>query len=159
VHLHYEHLRILGEARIAKARPGGSTVAACCLVAAGMAVISMSPLFLLTGLFVGGAVLWIGVGIVGVGAICFIAAWGLHRGYLWGWFGAILLTGFSFALAWWMNQVGSPVLSFLAAVLVFDSLAIQLMLWRRSVRDWCFRSHRVRADRYAGMAVELNGSR
>ena len=118
MHLHYGQLRILGEASIAKARPGGSIVAACCLVMAGLVVTSMSPLFILTGLFAGAPMLWIGEGIVAAGAVCFVVAWGLYRGYLWGWFGAALLTALSLAFAWKMNQVGSPVLSAQAAMLV-----------------------------------------
>src|SRR5271165_6646464 len=141
--LNHEYLKTLGEARIAEVRPVGSIVAACGLVAAGTIVISMSPLFLLTGLFVGGPIWWIGVGIVGVGAVWFVVAWGVYRGYLWGWFGAVLLAVLSLDLAWWMNQVGSPVLSNLGTVLIVDNLAVQLLLWWRPVRGWFFQSHRV----------------
>jgi hypothetical protein len=155
--IHRRYLRTLGEDRIAEARPVGSIAAACGLAAAGMIVISMSPLFPLTGLFVGGPILWIGVAIVGVGVVWFVVARGVYRGYLWGWFGAVLLAVLSLALAWWMNQVGSRVLSYLGTMLMVDHFAVLLMLWRRPVRDWFFESHRVRADGYNGTAVELKG--
>ena|SRR5271166_4636297 len=78
--LNRDYLKTLGEARIAEVRPVGSIVAACGLVAAGTIVISMSPLFLLTGLFVGGPIWWIGVGIVGVGAVWFVVSRGAYTG-------------------------------------------------------------------------------
>jgi hypothetical protein len=161
MHLHYEHLRILGEAGIARARPGGSLAAAYGLVMAGLIVISMSPKFLLLGFiieFTTGFIearyfVWIGLGIVALGAACLVVAWGVSRGFLWGWFGAELLTVLCLALAWSITETGWPILNSLAAVLVVDHLAIQFMLWRSSVRSWFSQSHRVRARGYEGVAV------
>ena len=110
----------------------------------------MSAPFLLTGLFAGPHLLWIGGVCLGVGMICAVLAWGLYKGYLWAWCGAVLLTLPSMVLAWWMNQAGFQLLFILSVTLLMLQLAVLFLLWRAAVRRWFAQTRRLRSSGYVG---------
>ena len=149
-----EFLSILGEARIARERPAGVIVAIVCSGMAAMVILMMSPLFILTGLFVAGPMLWIGGAIVGLAAVNLVPLWGLFRGHLWAFFATVWLAVASAILACCMIAVGSPILTALAASLLLLHLRAQCLLWNAETRRWFSRSHRLRSHGYR----ELEGT-
>ena len=148
-----EHLRIIGESLIANARPPGVGMATLCSVLAGLVVIMMSTPFLLTGLFVGDPVWWIGEGVVGAGLVCIVPAWGLYRGYLWAWCAEVLLAVLFVALAWWWMIGAGYRLGPLSTTLIILHLMVQFMLWKPRTRRWFCQSHRLRSHGYEGVEV------
>ncbi len=148
-----ELMRLFAEDHIARTRPASVVVAGVGLVLAGLIVARMSIVFLLPGLFVGGAVLLLALLCLGAGLGFVLLGWWIFRGYALAWYVAILSPLAWLAFSWWVPQV-FPTLSTALLVLL---LAIQPLFWRGSFRRWIFRAYSLRSRGFDGVMLPAAG--